>query len=291
MPRFRDVAYFHTPTQTYRHIFHAVLRAGRHRVAPDFNIGNWPYPGHDLILSAAGSAAVQISNRFFTVGPRSLVWIDCHHLDTCWPDREKPWDVYWVHIDSDHADAVAEMLGIATNPIFPLADRTDASVAVFRSIFRLLETRPVAMEAALHAAVTGLLAILFEARQAAASQDARETTSGHELAKVINTMRWEYQKQWTVHDLARLMNLSVPQFFRRFRRATGSTPIDWLRRERVNHAKRRLAETRDRIDAIAEAVGYSDPHYFSRDFKKLVGFTPRQYRQQEMAVHVDDVDG
>jgi len=293
MPRFRSLAYYHTPPETYRRIFHAVLRAGHHRVAPDFDIGNWPYPGHDLILSAAGSASVQMANRSFAIELGDLVWIDCHHLDTRWPQRSRPWEVFWVHIDSEHANAVAETLDVASNPIFPLRNRAPDAVSVFKTVFRLLRSRPVAMEAALHAAVTALLSILFEVRQVAARMELRgsaEARSGHDLERVLNTMRVEYQKRWKVLDLAGLMNLSVPQFFRRFSRATGSTPIDWLRRERINHAKRRLAETRERIDSIAESVGYTDPHYFSRDFKKLVGVTPRQYRWQENALHANDFD-
>jgi AraC-like DNA-binding protein len=57
--------------------------------------------------------------------------------------------------------------------------------------------------------------------------------------------------------------------------------VDWLRRERINRAKRRLGEGEDRIRAIAAELGYGDPFYFSRDFKKLTGLSPRRYREQE----------
>jgi AraC-like DNA-binding protein len=291
MSVFRTLAYYHTPPETYRHIFHSVLRAGHHRVAPDFKIGNWPYPGHDLILSVAGSATVQLANRFFTIEPGDLAWIDCHHIEACWARRSTSWEFLWIHIDSEQANGVGETLGVGNNPIFPLRNKTAGAVAAFKSVLGLLRTRPVAMDAALHAAVASLLSILFEVRQVAASIEAQhEARSGHNLAKVLNAMRVEYQKRWKVRDLARLMSLSVPQFFRRFSKATGSTPIDWLRRERINHAKRRLAETHDTIGSIAEGVGYADPHYFSRDFKKLVGVTPRHYRAHENTLHANDHD-
>jgi AraC-like DNA-binding protein len=82
-------------------------------------------------------------------------------------------------------------------------------------------------------------------------------------------------------ELARLAGMSTPHFFRRFKRATGSSPIDWLRRERINQAKRHLSETADPVGEIAERVGYSDPFYFSRDFKRMTGHSPREYRSQE----------
>jgi transcriptional regulator GlxA family with amidase domain len=143
------------------------------------------------------------------------------------------------------------------------------------------------MDSALHAAVSALIAVLFESRQIAAAELRLEpdgTRRRPDLSAVLTTMRAEYSRRWKVSDLARLVGLSSPQFFRRFKQATGSSPIDWLRRERVNEAKRRLAETQDRIRDIAEHVGYSDPMYFSRDFKKLVGISPLHYRRQEQAM-------
>ena len=64
--------------------------------------------------------------------------------------------------------------------------------------------------------------------------------------------------------------------------ATGSTPLDWLRRERISEAKRRLSQSKEPIRVIAEELGYGDQFYFSRDFKKLVGLSPRHYRRQEV---------
>ena len=95
-------------------------------------------------------------------------------------------------------------------------------------------------------------------------------------------MRREVFRPWRVEELAVLAGSSVSHFFRRFRKATGATPLDWLRRERISEAKRRLSQSRDPIRVIAEDLGYGDQFYFSRDFKKLVGLSPRHYRQQEI---------
>ena len=59
-------------------------------------------------------------------------------------------------------------------------------------------------------------------------------------------------------------------------------PIDWLRRERVNQAKRRLTESSDAIEEIATQVGYNDRFFFSRDFNKLTGYSPREFRRREV---------
>jgi AraC family transcriptional regulator of arabinose operon len=82
--------------------------------------------------------------------------------------------------------------------------------------------------------------------------------------------------------LSHAVGKSEPHFYRKFKQATGSTPIDWLRRERINHARRRLLESGDPIKQISEQVGYNDPFFFSRDFKRYTGVAPKDYRSQHI---------
>ncbi len=77
--------------------------------------------------------------------------------------------------------------------------------------------------------------------------------------------------------------MSVTNFFRHFKAATGTSPIDWLRRERINQAKRHLLETDGSMAEIARQTGYYDQFYFSRDFKRMTGVSPSAYRQRERA--------
>ena len=75
--------------------------------------------------------------------------------------------------------------------------------------------------------------------------------------------------------------MSPSHFTRTFRQAFGTSPIDWLRRRRITEAQRRLVESDDAIKRIAEQVGYGDRFFFSRDFRKVTGQTPRQFRARE----------
>ena len=54
-------------------------------------------------------------------------------------------------------------------------------------------------------------------------------------------------------------------------------------RERISQAKRRLVETADAIKEIAQQTGYSDRFFFSKDFKRLTGHAPREFRQREQS--------
>jgi AraC-like DNA-binding protein len=64
----------------------------------------------------------------------------------------------------------------------------------------------------------------------------------------------------------------------------GTSPIDWLRRERITNAKRRLVESDEPVKRIAEQVGYHDRFFFSRDFKQVTGQTPTEFRNSERSL-------
>lgn len=273
-------SYFHTPGAASQRLFHTVLRAGHLKSAPDYVVERLSHPGHDLLLCISGKGSIRSHGKNFAVTEGQLGWIDCREPHGHQADPQAPWELYWLRADGVQTRACAEALAVDEQPVFDLAHIADAS-AIFDDIFALLRKRPLALDASLHAAMAGLIALLFKARLSPQRPDLAEADL--RLPALLARMRRDYTRPWRVEELASLAGLSVPHFHRRFRKATGATPLDWLRRERINEAKRRLSQSRDPIRAIAEQLGYGDQFYFSRDFKKLVGLSPRHYRRQEIA--------
>ena len=274
------VSHFHTPAGESARLFHTVLRAGHMQASPDYRVERRACPGHDLLFCVAGAGSVRCADRAFVVSPGQLAWIDGRQPHAHWADPRQPWELLWLRIDGRPSRLFAEALNVREAPLFNLAgDSRD----IFSAIFALLRERPLGIDAALHAAVTGIAARLFESRQLVSGDAAvvAEGPADGRLREVLQHMRREYWRHWKIEELARLAHMSAPHFFRRFRKATGSSPVDWLRRERINQAKRRLSEGEARVRAIAAELGYGDPFYFSRDFKKLTGLSPRRYREQE----------
>ena len=67
---------------------------------------------------------------------------------------------------------------------------------------------------------------------------------------------------------------------RRFAQATGMTPIEYIQTLRLEESKQVLETTDIPVEAVALEVGYEDPSYFGRLFKRTVGLTPAQYRKR-----------
>ena len=93
----------------------------------------------------------------------------------------------------------------------------------------------------------------------------------------------------SVGDLSSKIAMSRRTFVRRFTRATGSSPREYLQRVRVEAAKRALEETRRSVVSIAAEIGYTDPVAFRKLFARLTGLTPADYRRRYGASAVPSV--
>jgi transcriptional regulator GlxA family with amidase domain len=105
----------------------------------------------------------------------------------------------------------------------------------------------------------------------------------HDDAVIADAQSWladNYTVQNPVAALVDRSGLPDRTFKRRFKSATGYTPIDYIQTLRTEEAKQLLESTATPVDAIGAAVGYEDPTFFRRLFKRATGVTPSRYRQK-----------
>jgi len=84
----------------------------------------------------------------------------------------------------------------------------------------------------------------------------------------------------SVDQLAGLFLLSRRNFERRFKKATANTPVEYLQRVKIEAAKKSLEHSRENINEVMYAVGYSDSKAFRTIFKKITGLSPLDYRKK-----------
>lgn len=105
----------------------------------------------------------------------------------------------------------------------------------------------------------------------------------HDDEVVAQCQSWVADHYPTANPVARMAEKSgLPErtFKRRFHKATGYAPLDYVQTLRVEEAKQVLETTNDAIDDIAVEVGYEDPNSFRRLFKRTTGISPSQYRRR-----------
>lgn len=97
------------------------------------------------------------------------------------------------------------------------------------------------------------------------------------VEKVSEYILNHYAEPIKLKDLSSYIGLSPSYLQVIFKEITGTSPIDYLINVRINKAKELFKDGISNIAEVADAVGFNDPFYFSRTFKKLEGISPSEY--------------
>lgn len=105
------------------------------------------------------------------------------------------------------------------------------------------------------------------------------------IAEAIAHLETNFDKPVQLEEMARIAQMSRRSFMRAFQAAMGSSPVAHLIFLRLNRAASLLRHSEESITDIAFRVGFNDSNYFTRQFGKIFGVSPRRYRQR----HARDV--
>ena len=100
------------------------------------------------------------------------------------------------------------------------------------------------------------------------------------IARCQEWVATHYQRDSPVAAMTRLSQLAERSFKRRFARAMGMPPLEYVHALRLEAAKQALETSDEAVDEIAAQVGYEDASFFGRLFRRKVGLTPAQYRRR-----------
>jgi two-component system response regulator YesN len=102
--------------------------------------------------------------------------------------------------------------------------------------------------------------------------------SNNSIKKAQEYIKKHYQKDISLEDVSRQVDISLYYFSKLFKDVVGENFIDYLTRIRIEAAKK-LLQSESSIKEVAVDVGYKDSNYFSRIFKKCVGITPTEFKE------------
>lgn len=191
-------------------------------------------------------------------------------------NNQNPWSIYWIHFTGEKAHLFVNHpnqkieIDLASNSRF--RDR----ILLFEEIYNNLEMGY--SKDNLEYANICLWHMLGSFRYLSQFRKIIELNPHDKIAKSIRFMRTNMNKKLNLEDLANHCGLSVSQFCLLFKRKTSRTPLDYLTHLKIQHASQLLDFSDLRIGEIANQTGYSDPFYFSRVFSKIMGKSPKKYR-------------
>lgn len=109
-------------------------------------------------------------------------------------------------------------------------------------------------------------------------EQARSRHPDEDIVQIQIWLQDNYSRSIVLSEVAGRFGMSVRTLNRRFRAATGQTPLQYLQETRINHARGLLKTSNLSISEIADKIGYQDVGHFNALFKKQLTTTPAQYR-------------
>ena len=124
----------------------------------------------------------------------------------------------------------------------------------------------------------GLVVILFSYFMKRAH--VREEAIDERFLRVLEFVRQHISRPISIEELADCACLTKSYLIRSFRQTMGITPLQYVLRQKIQHAQSLLLGTNDSVASISLAVGFPDASYFTRLFHRQLGFTPLEYRKK-----------
>ena len=234
-------------------------------------------PEHILILCVAGSGWLEVGSVRQPIQARKAVLIPRNLPHIYGASEEDPWSIHWVHLQGTVADYFFSLLpeNVYTVPV--TAELTAVLQHHFRECYdSIMGTFVQQRMIFITQTIQHLLGHLFFNNRL--FSPALRSSEFHNLDSTLDYLRKNIDKPLTLQQMADHAQLSKSHFARLFKEQTDYSPVDYFIRLKLQRACMQLALTRQPIRQISLAVGYTDPYYFSRLFKKIIGKSPSQFR-------------
>jgi AraC-like DNA-binding protein len=231
-----------------------------------------------LMLCVAGHGYVEINGQRTRLSKDHFLIIPRDTQHTYWASDDDPWSTYWVHFRGENADYYIDRIPRPGQPIPVEAATRDEAVHLFRHCLDALHDGyglPTLIYAA--QSTQHILSLLLY-RNKSLPSDQRSGPRRSKIEAAIEFMQEHLIENLRLQDFASVAGMSVSHFSERFRRQTGQSPMAYFIHLRMRLACRLLDLSGKSVKTVALQIGYRDPYYFSRIFKKTMGISPDKYR-------------
>ncbi|PLW70193.1 AraC family transcriptional regulator [Pseudohalioglobus lutimaris] len=228
-----------------------------------------------LLYCTEGRGQLAAGGWSGNVGPGQIMLLPQGLTHAYEADPGDPWSLHWIHFQGASTRVLMQYLGYREDRIVTDAGVSPVLIGAFTS---LLEVRRTGYSTRAFINAANHLRHLITQMTMEISAHAGRLQSGFGLDQVQAYMLEHIDQTVTLESLAGVANMSKYHFSNRYRELTGYSPIKHFLNMKMEHACRLLDSTDLGVGEIARRVGYEDPLYFSRLFRKTLGRSPRDYR-------------
>lgn len=277
---FRDEKYMIVPTESFaEYMAHPLIRAAYLTDVGFFPKAKEHYrereEGADqyiLIYCTEGKGIIEVEDQIYRLEKSDAFCIPRNVRHKYYADEKEPWSILWVHFKGDNTN------------YFPLEERKivhinsrhsdNRMMVLFNLLFRVLERNYTIGNFIYISQVLSLILseIYFREKVDESSVQDRHVTM------VIRYMYQHLRENLTLEEISEEVQLSKSYLNAVFKAQTGKSPVEFFIHLKMQEACKLLKSTDYYIYEVSSELGYTDQYYFSRIFKKVVGVSPKDYK-------------
>ncbi len=285
---FKDERYIIIPTESFSdYVEHPLVRS----LYPT-DVGFFPkaaahYKERDegadqyiLIYCIEGKGMINVEGKIYSVKGSEAFCIPRGKKHRYYADSEDPWSILWIHFKGENTRyfPLNECKTVQINSKYS----ENRMTGFFNLIFRVLERNyTMGNFIYLSQVLSLLLAEVYYRERAEESSD-----QNRQVTMVIRFMYKNLTRQLTLEEISEEVKLSKSYMNSIFKEQTGRSPVDFFIHVKMQEACKLLESTNMYIYEISVSLGYTDPYYFSRIFKKVVGVSPKEYKKGDYLYYV-----
>ena len=254
------------PSQEWGMLY-TLRNIGYHNSGPQYYVRRQGMDSMLMIYTISGRGYLEYRGKKYDILPGQYMVIDCNEYQD-YGSAGDTWEFYWFHFKGAESRSIVHNILRTCGPVCAGDDHR----AIFDDLFIRADYPCLKSSLLISEMIYRLLIhLVLEAGKN------KMVSEGVELA--LSFIETHLTEAISLQEIAAAAHLSKFHLSREFMQQMNQSPYAYLMSMRLNHAKKLLLSTDDPIAEIAEACGFSNLSCFFRQFKKVQGCTPLQYRK------------
>jgi len=225
-----------------------------------------------LLYCLAGEGWIKINGKTIPLTPNTAYIIPENTGHKYKSSLTDAWSIYWIHFGGAYAKTLYNRFSTATAAAIKIPfDET--RITLLNEIIKLLESD--LSDEKIEVTHFKLIALL----SSFCYSNTLDSNIEDKISHSIDFMKANLNKIVTIEFLAKQACFSISRYSQLFKHKTAYSPIQFFIRLKIQKSCEYLYLTNLNINEICKEVGFDDPYYFSRMFKKQIGVSPMQYKK------------
>jgi AraC-like DNA-binding protein/quercetin dioxygenase-like cupin family protein len=232
-----------------------------------------------LIYCVDGKGWLSVNNKKYEIGENQFFILEKEVPHEYQADQQSPWSFYWVHFTGEKASIFSSIFNRILDITPVEGDRTQERISIFEEIYQNLELGY--SQDNLEYVSMCLWHLLASFRFVKQFRVVNNVKQMNVIQQTILYMKKNLNKNLKLEEIAKHVHYSVSHLSLLFTKSTSYSPLEYFAQLKIQRACQYLDHSDLPIKSIAYELGFNDPFYFSKVFKKHTSLSPIQYKNRK----------